>query len=132
MVIDNNRVAHRCSCQVGIFGSDAGGERRISADFFDCLSEQAAQPVAVCGHDQHSVTEIGDLDWSAVGNVPSATGLSGQRHLAPARDVMANDRHTYTLQDKATRLQVERVGVAQDGPYNPSKGGHPPAVHPDG
>ncbi|MCY4665707.1 MAG: hypothetical protein OXC00_13690 [Acidimicrobiaceae bacterium] len=115
VVIDNNRVAHQHLCQVGIFGSDTGSECRVSARFFDRLSEQAAQPVAVCGDDQQGVTKIGDLDWSAIGNVPSATSLGRQRHLAPVRDVMENNRHTDILQDETVQLQEFEADAGPDG-----------------
>ena len=35
VVIYNNRVAHGRSRQIGILGSDSGGECRVAARFFD-------------------------------------------------------------------------------------------------
>ena len=68
--------------EIGLVCGHLGGELGIAAGLFDRVAEEGSQAASAGGDDEQRLAQVRDLDRPPAGQVPAASCLSRQGHLA--------------------------------------------------
>ena len=78
---EDGRRREERSSEFGFVFGDGGDKCAIAAGIVHCCSNNGTQTPTASRHDHEGVAEVSDLYGASIGQVPSSTCFSRQRHL---------------------------------------------------